>query len=405
MAEASRVGLPIRNPWQLIDYASIRGQTPSSDNVEVLTHLSVIDCGLGDSPFGPPQELKQSINSMTTNDKMIMAIWKYPSDRFSEQPAILVRERFNLSDKPVIVFHGGGSYGLLAQLILELPDLTAEEELGILGIGPQFPNVVGLAKKHGQRMDGTLKFPYTSVKPDLNLSLSAKIKALMEARGNNNGRRFIYIDNPNNPTGDFVDLDTIKNFVLFAQSHNDVVIVDEAYGDAVPDEQSAARLTEECKNLIVLRGTAKIIGAAGARIGYGIFSREIGEIFQSLQLVFGVSGPQQLIINEILKPAVLKPHIESVIQKIQPLKMALVAGLERLGIWVAPSHPNVPIMLAVGPVDDFFQRLKRYQIVTERGSDFAATYPLGDSAVRIRVPGTIEEVGKILQRVEQSLKE
>lgn len=404
MKEQRESKLPIRDPCQLVDYASGRGQQCPDNGIEVLTHLPVIDCGLGDSPFGPPKELESTLDHLIRNGTMVEAVWRYPPDRFSEQPTSLVRQRFGLSDKPVIVFHSEGSYGLLAKLILELPDLTAEEELGILGIGPQFPNIVGLAEKHGKRGDGTLKFPYSSVKPDLNLFLPAKIEALMEQRGNNKGRRFIYIDNPNNPTGDFAYLATIEALVQFAQPHNDVVIVDEAYGDAVPDEQSAAHLTEKYNNLIVVRGIAKIIGAAGARIGYGIFSREIGEIFQSLQLVFGVSGPQQLIINKILRPAVLKPHIESVKQKIRPLKGDLVKGLEKLGIWVAPSHPDVPIMLAVGPVNNFFQRLKRYQIVTERGSDFGATYPLGDSAVRIRVPGTIEEVNEILQRVEQAIK-
>lgn len=401
MAKREKLELPIRNPWQLVDYASSHGQKPTDNGIEILAHLPVIDCGLGDSPFGPPKELQLMIDTLNRNGSMIGSVWKYPPDKFCEQPTFLVRERFNLTDKPIIVFDGQGSYGLLSKIILELPDLTREEELGVLGIGPQFPNVVGLAEKHGKRSDGTLKFPYSSVKPDLNLPLRAKIEVLMEERENNNGHRFIYIDNPNNPTGDFADLNTVEQLVQFAQSHNDIVIVDEAYGDAVPDNQSAAHLTEKYNNLIVVRGVAKIIGAAGVRIGYGIFSREIGEIFQSLQLVFGVSGPQQLIINELLKPEVLKPHIEEIKEKINPLKKQLIDGLQRLNVLVAPTHLDIPIMLAFGP-DDFFLRLKRYQIVTERGSDFAATCPLTDSSVRIRIPGTAEEVNEIfLRRVDK----
>lgn len=283
---------PIRNPWRLVDYASNRGERFVNDGFEALTHLSLIDCELGDSPFGPPRELIRILESSVKDTVLTETIWKYPADRFCEQPTELIRKRFGLSGNPIIVFHSEGSYGLLAKIIFELPDLTSEEELGILGIGPQFPNVVVLAEKHGKRLDGGQRFPYDSIKPDLDLPLSEKIEALIKKRADNNGYRFIYLDNPNNPTGDFASKEIIEKLVRFALNHHDVVIIDEAYGDALPDNQSAIPLTEKYPNLIVIRGVAKIIGAAGLRIGYGIFSKEIGEIFQSLQLVFGVSGPQ-----------------------------------------------------------------------------------------------------------------
>lgn len=394
---------PIRNPWQLVDYASNRGGESSIDNgSEALSDLPLIDCGLGDSPFGPPVELKQLLESSIKNGDLNEAIWKYPPDRFCEQPTRLIRERFGLSENPIIVFHGEGSYGLLSKIILELPDLTTVEELGILGIGPQFPNIVGLAEKHGQKSDGVLRFPYISVKPDLDSSLSEKIEALIKERGDNNGYRFIYLDNPNNPTGDFASREIVEKLVQFALNHHDVVIIDEAYGDALPDDQSAIPLTEKYPNLIVIRGVAKIIGAAGLRVGYGVFSKEIGEIFQSLQLVFGVSGPQQLIINELLKPEVLNSHVSRVRQKIRSLKSQLTSGLRNLGIKIFPTHPDVPIFLAQRP-GNLFQQLKQCQIVTERGSDFRATYPLDDSFVRMRIPATFEEVEEILKRVKEIL--
>lgn len=276
---------PIRNPWEMIDYASARGQEHREEHVEILQHYDLIDCGLGDSPFGSPEELPRILERISSNGALTEAMWKYPADRFCERPAQRVRERFRLSERPTISFHGEGSYGLLAKIILELPDVTREEEVGVLGIGPQFPNIVGLAEKHGWDEEGNPNFPYRSITPDLHLPYDQKIDLLIENRDNNhNGRRFIYIDNPNNPTGDAASPSSVERLVRVSQENGDVVIVDEAYGDILPDKQSAIKLTETYDNLIVVRGMAKVIGLAGIRVGYAVMSPKIGDIYKSLEL-------------------------------------------------------------------------------------------------------------------------
>ena len=396
-------GLPIRNPWTVVDYASQRGATTTERQLEVLDDLPVIDCGLGDSPFGSPIELESILGSAVVTGALRQAIEKYPSDKFCEGPTRLIRERFGISDRPVVVFQEGGSYALLEKLILQLPDITPENELGMMGIGPHFPNVVALTKKHGVDLNGGYKFPYEAIQPRLDLTLEEKIAEMINRRGNGNGNKFIYLDNPNNPTGDFARINTVRRLVEFARQKNDVVIVDEAYGDAIKNEQSAIQLTEEFPNLIVVRGVAKVIGMAGLRLGYGVMSREIGDTFQSLQLVFGVDGIKQLIANGVMKPEILKPHIDQVRGKIEELKGRMLAGLTNSGLWIAPTHPAVPIMLVQGP-EDFFHRLKRYQIVTEKGSDFIETYPLDDSFVRMKVPGSAEEVEEVTKRVGNAIK-
>lgn len=399
--------LPIRNPWQVVDYASKRGEEPHGNGaLEIQSHLSLIDCGLGDSNEGPPSVLDEVLQATLNSGELREAFWKYPADKFCENPASLIEQRFGLSssENRAIIFDGPGSYGLLAKIIWGLPDLTADEELGILGIGPQFPNVAALAEGHGRKPDGSLVFPYSAVTPPLELSSDQKIAFLIKERETNNGHRFLYVDNPNNPTGDFASLEVIRNLADFALSHNDVLIVDEAYADLLPDEQSAIHLVDYYQNLIVLRGVAKTIGLAGARVGYAVTSSEIGKLYKSLQLVFGIPGPQQLVLNQILKPEILTPHLNKIKQQMMPLKKLLVDGLDDLGIWVSPTHPSVPIFLAKGP-QGFFQSLKSYQIVTERGSDFRTTYPaLDDSFVRIKVPNSPKEVDEVLKRVKQILQ-
>ena len=373
----------------MIDYASTRGKSrrEEDENIERLD-LPLIDCGLGESPFGLPNSIKEFLRNPNTNEALRDSVEHYQADRYFERAARLIRERFDLpdgSDAPRIFLSEGGSYALLDKIILVLPDLTTEHEIGVMGVGPQFPNIAGLVKQHGVMPDGKLRFPYMSIKPSLELPLSEKIRMLIEMRKRENGYRFIYVDNPNNPTGDFAPIEAIEELVQFTMEKGDVLIIDEAYGDVLPDDQSAIRLTTSYPRLIVIRGMVKVIGAPGLRIGYGVFSKDIGDIFENVPLVFGISGPQQLIGYPILQPEILREHFSTIIPRIETIKKVLREGLESLGLWIAPTHPSVPIMLVKGP-SGFFRMLARYQIVTEKGSDFQETYPLDDSFVRMRIP-------------------
>ncbi len=78
----------------------------------------------------------------------------------------------------------------------------------------------------------------------------------------------IYICNPNNPTGTFVDVDPLKNFVMEA-SKKTVVLIDEAYTEYAGLE-SLASLAVTNPNIVVAKTFSKIYGLAGARVGYAI---------------------------------------------------------------------------------------------------------------------------------------
>jgi len=83
--------------------------------------------------------------------------------------------------------------------------------------------------------------------------------------------KLVWIANPNNPTGQVMDMDTIETIVKYADDHNVFVVVDEAYGEYIDSDRkinSAVSLLDKYENLIVLRTFSKAYGIAGARIGY-----------------------------------------------------------------------------------------------------------------------------------------
>ena len=71
----------------------------------------------------------------------------------------------------------------------------------------------------------------------------------------NDSYTLVYIDNPNNPTGQVISLDVIEEVTKKALEEEVIVVVDEAYGDFMDIKNSAVNL--EYPNLIVVRSFSK----------------------------------------------------------------------------------------------------------------------------------------------------
>ena len=106
----------------------------------------------------------------------------------------------------------------------------------------------------------------------------------------NDKTRLIFIANPNNPTGTWLNRSELKDFIDQVPGHI-AIVVDEAYCEYVEqdDYPDSLEWISQYANLIVTRTFSKIYGLAGLRVGYAISSIEISDLLNRLRQPFNAN--------------------------------------------------------------------------------------------------------------------
>ncbi|WP_393970727.1 aminotransferase class I/II-fold pyridoxal phosphate-dependent enzyme [Oxyplasma meridianum] len=86
---------------------------------------------------------------------------------------------------------------------------------------------------------------------------------------------FLFIANPDNPTGTLTDHSTLRKILKLSYDKNATVFLDEAFIEFCTGLESASSMVRGFPNLIIGRTLTKITGYPGLRIGYTISSKKI----------------------------------------------------------------------------------------------------------------------------------
>lgn len=102
--------------------------------------------------------------------------------------------------------------------------------------------------------------------------------------------KVIFIANPNNPTGTWLEPEKLHSF-LQQVADNIIVVLDEAYFEYMPDELKPGSTSwlKEFPNLVITRTFSKIHALAGLRVGYAISSEEIADLLNRVRQPFNVN--------------------------------------------------------------------------------------------------------------------
>ena len=210
-----------------------------------------------------------------------------------------------------------------------------------------------------------------------------------------NSTRVVFIANPNNPTGTWLDKHQISSF-LSKVPDNVIVVLDEAYYEYMPDstKPDSNELLKKYSNLILTRTFSKMYGLAGLRIGYSVSHPDIADLLNRVRQPFNANLIAQQAAIAALDDS---EHIERSIESNNKGLLQLTKGFESLGLSYIPSVGNfisVNINCDAGPV--YNDLLKEGVIVRP-----VANYSLPQH-LRITV-GTEEQNARVLSALTKVL--
>ena len=313
-----------------------------------------LDCSLGTNPFGFPS-IKINLSGID--------ISKYP-DPYNSELREAIANYWDISENEIFI--GAGSMGCLEKI----NKFAITDGTKVFGYAPQFSEYITEVKIMGG------KYEYILLKKEKNFKFDP-MKFLAKVGENYS---VIYIDNPNNPTGQVIPLDIIEDIIKKTKG---IVIVDEAYGDFMEDRNSAINL--EYDNLIVVRSFSKGFGLANLRVGYVVIKgKELKKLYEKVNPPFQISSIAEKFAIEALRH---EEFVKESRKKIRMEKEKLMKGLERLGFNVAETHMEVPIFLLCKEGVNLYEWLLKKGILTVNGRDFIG---LDESCVRVRIPPKAE---------------
>lgn len=114
--------------------------------------------------------------------------------------------------------------------------------------------------------------------------------------------KIIFVCNPNNPTGTYWDLDTLRSF-LNTVDNRCIVVIDEAYFEYVqePDFPDGMKIMEEYPNVVVFRTFSKMYALAALRVGYLCARSDVVDIIRRTHVVYSVNSLGQKAAAASLK--------------------------------------------------------------------------------------------------------
>jgi len=176
--------------------------------------------------------------------------------------------------------------------------------------------------------------------------LPAMLKAVQSS---GDKAKLVFVANPNNPTGSYLQPAEIEAF-LQAVPANVVVVLDEAYNEYLAPEQryDAIAWVKRFPNMILSRSFSKAYGLAGLRIGYGVAQPALTDLLNRIRQPFNVNSlAQAAAIAAFQDSAFLQQGYE--VNRAGYLQ--LTQAFTEMGLTYLPSAGNF-VLVKVGEDDE-----------------------------------------------------
>ncbi len=336
----------------------------------------VIDCSLGTNPFGCSPFVVEALEQMDWTQ-----IHRYPDPEYQDLTNSLISFWYpiiELNKDQILI--GAGTSGLLEKTLKAM----IEPGRTVLGYAPQFTEFATEVMAQGGH--------YVAVPLDKAEHHIFNLDRFLDAVSPDHA--LLYIDNPNNPTGQIIPLDMIRTIVSYARNLSLPVLVDEAYGDFSEKSNSSLCLVHEFENLITVRSFSKGSGLANFRVGYAVMQESLMVHLRKVDLPFPISS---LAASAAALSLADEDFVIQCRKKIADEKRKLITGCPQF--YIAETDDEIPILvLGVDNQNIHLGKLLfSLGILSESGSDF---HNLGQNYVRLRIPPQTDELIRRLNTIE-----
>lgn len=212
----------------------------------------------------------------------------------------------------------------------------------------------------------------------------------------NANTKVVFIANPNNPTGSWLDAQALHNFIAGVPPST-LVVIDEAYIEyvAAPDHADASRWLSEFPNLVVTRTFSKAYGLAGLRVGYALSSPAVAGLLNRVRQPFNVNSVALLAACGALAD---REHLQRSVQLNRTGLEQLQQGLHALGLRTYRSRGNFVLFDCGRPASSLYEALLRQGVIVRPVGNYGLPNHL-----RVTV-GTPEQNQRMLQALQRALQ-
>ena len=297
--------------------AAVPGQAPRGPRPP-LDLSKVAKINNNENPYGVPDSVMAAMDAPST--------WQWANRYGTPDGGLMqgIQELHGVKQENIIL--GCGSGELLSSITIAM--LIADPKKKVLGSHPTYNDPYSKAAQIGR---DTIRVP-------LNKDYTQNIPAIIDIANKRAAEiGFVYIVNPNNPTGVIVPKEQITQ-LLDGIPKDMPVLIDEAYHHFVdtPAYESSMKYVLEGRPVIVCRTFSKIAALAAMRLGYGIATPELIKKIRPF-----TTGSQSVVVKfggaASIKDTAGQAKTKALNKQVRDKTMA---DLKALGYECLPSEAN-----------------------------------------------------------------
>jgi len=337
--------------------------------------VNAVKLASNENPLGPSPRVLEALRSGFDE------LARYPDGNGFELKTALA-QRYGVDPAAITLGNGSNDVLELVARAFLLPGSSAVFSAHAFAVYPLVTQAIGARANVAAAHDG-------SDGPRYSHDLDAMLRAI------DADTRVVFIANPNNPTGTWLDRAVLRAFVEAVPGHI-IVVIDEAYFEYVsePDYPDTTMWLADFPNLLVTRTFSKAYGLASLRVGYGISQGGLADVLNRVRQPFNVNSFAQLGAVAALGDEV---HLHESVRTNQDGMRQLVDGVQALNLPYIPSVGNFLCVDVGRDPGDVYEALLHEGVIVRPVDNYAMPGHL-----RISI-GLQEENQRFLQALDKVL--